>query len=194
LPVNFPTSLDVFTNPASSDATNSGSVPHATQHSNANDAIEALEARVGIVGSADAASLTNRIATLEAMFGAGSVTLTLSQGGGLSVSFSATWTRVQKDYTVTGGVTLAAAGASGSAIAITGLPGNPVDLYEAAIGTYTLFRSGVGYDSGTVMLSTSDTILFRSGGAQSAANPYLGSLFALASGDYLSFKLGYNAV
>jgi len=48
--VSYPTSLDTFTNPASGDRTNSPS--HATQHANANDALEALEAKVGADGSA----------------------------------------------------------------------------------------------------------------------------------------------
>lgn len=47
---NFPTSLDTLTNPNSTDTLNSPS--HATQHANANDAIEALEAKVGADGSA----------------------------------------------------------------------------------------------------------------------------------------------
>lgn len=47
---NYPTSLDSFTNPTSGDTLSS--VPHATQHANANDAIAALEAKVGINSSA----------------------------------------------------------------------------------------------------------------------------------------------
>lgn len=46
---NFPTSLDSFTNPSSSDTT--AAVDHAAQHANANDAIEALEAKLGISAS-----------------------------------------------------------------------------------------------------------------------------------------------
>lgn len=41
-------------------------VPHAAQHQDANDAIEALEAKVGIDGSADTDSLDYRVAALEA--------------------------------------------------------------------------------------------------------------------------------
>jgi hypothetical protein len=48
--INFPTSLDTFTNPTATDYLNSPS--HAAQHANANDAIEALQAKVGIDGSA----------------------------------------------------------------------------------------------------------------------------------------------
>jgi len=60
---NFPTSLDALTNPQGTDSVQA--VPHAAQHANANDAIEALQAKVGINGSTNAASLDKRVATLE---------------------------------------------------------------------------------------------------------------------------------
>ena len=43
---NFPTSLDSLTNPSGTDSV--ATVSHSGQHSNANDAIEALEAKLGI--------------------------------------------------------------------------------------------------------------------------------------------------
>jgi len=49
---NFPTSLDTLTNPTASDKLNSVTVPHATQHATLNDIVEALEAKVGVDGSA----------------------------------------------------------------------------------------------------------------------------------------------
>lgn len=42
---NFPTSLDSLTNPQGTDSVEA--ISHAAQHANANDAIEALEAKVG---------------------------------------------------------------------------------------------------------------------------------------------------
>ena len=54
--INFPTSLDAFTNPTSGNTLDSPS--HSQQHSDANDAIEALETKVGI-GSAPAGSATS---------------------------------------------------------------------------------------------------------------------------------------
>lgn len=64
--VNFPTSLDSFTNPVGGvDRQNSVTVPHATQHSNLNDAVEALEAKVGIDGSAVATSLDYKVANKQ---------------------------------------------------------------------------------------------------------------------------------
>lgn len=59
---NYPTALDTLTNPTANDSLNSPSVPHATQHANANDAIEALQAAVGITNSADQASIQYKLA------------------------------------------------------------------------------------------------------------------------------------
>lgn len=53
--ITFPTTLDVLTNPLSTDPPNNPS--HSQQHADANDAIEALEAKVGINGSAVTSSL-----------------------------------------------------------------------------------------------------------------------------------------
>lgn len=56
---NFPTSLDSLTNPTSSDTL--ASPDHAGQHANANDAIEALQAKVGVDGSAVTSSLDYKV-------------------------------------------------------------------------------------------------------------------------------------
>jgi hypothetical protein len=60
---NFPEDLDSFTNPQPTDSV--AAVSHAAQHANANDAIEALQAKVGVDGSLDATSLDYRVTTLE---------------------------------------------------------------------------------------------------------------------------------
>lgn len=55
---SFPSSLDAFTNPdATTDDLDTPGVLHDEQHENANDAIEALEAKVGIDGSAVTTSI-----------------------------------------------------------------------------------------------------------------------------------------
>lgn len=59
---NYPTSLDTLTNPASTDSVNT--VSHAGQHANANDAIEALEAKVGADGSAVTTSHDYKLSTI----------------------------------------------------------------------------------------------------------------------------------
>lgn len=56
---NFPTSIDTLTNPTASDDTST--VDHAAQHANANDAIEALEAKVGADSSAVTSSLDYKV-------------------------------------------------------------------------------------------------------------------------------------
>lgn len=52
--INFPTSLDTFSNPIGTDLLENATtaLDHDVQHSNANDAIEALEAKVGVTNSA----------------------------------------------------------------------------------------------------------------------------------------------
>jgi hypothetical protein len=60
---NFPEELDSFINPLSTDSV--AVVSHSEQHSNANDAIEALEAKVGKDGSTDPVSLDYRVSALE---------------------------------------------------------------------------------------------------------------------------------
>lgn len=59
----FPTSLDSFTNPNASTPLNSSTAPHAGQHANANDAIEAIEAKVGVNGSTVTNSLDYLVKT-----------------------------------------------------------------------------------------------------------------------------------
>ena len=61
---NFPTSLDSLTNPTSGDSLNSPS--HSAQHANANDAIEALQAKVGVNGSAVTTSIDYKLRNLDA--------------------------------------------------------------------------------------------------------------------------------
>jgi hypothetical protein len=66
---NFPTSLDTLTNPSSGDQLNSPD--HAGQHADANDAIEALEAKVGVNSSAVTTSLDYLVTQANAWGGSG---------------------------------------------------------------------------------------------------------------------------
>ena len=56
---SFPASLDTLTNPTSGDSLNSPS--HSGQHAHANDAIEALQAKVGVDSSAVTTSLDYKL-------------------------------------------------------------------------------------------------------------------------------------
>jgi len=60
---NFPTSLDVLVNPQPNDSVEV--VSHSAQHADANDAIEALESKVGANDSTDPNSLDFKVRTLE---------------------------------------------------------------------------------------------------------------------------------
>ena len=120
---NFPTSLDTLTNPTSSDSLNSPS--HSAQHANVNDAVEALQVKVGINSSADTSSLEYRIAQLEA---AGSPMKKVA-----AFTSSGTWT-------VPSGVTYAIAHILG------GGGGIAIDATDAGDGG----SSSVAFASGTV--------------------------------------------
>ena len=82
---NFPASLDSLTNPTSSDSLNSPS--HSAQHANSNDAIEALQAKVGADSSAVTSSLDYKVAQLEAL--------------GTATAFTPSWT----NFTIGNGIT-----------------------------------------------------------------------------------------
>lgn len=60
---NFPSNLDVLVNPQPNDSVEL--VSHSEQHANANDAIEALESKVGVNNSTDPNSLDYKVRTLE---------------------------------------------------------------------------------------------------------------------------------
>jgi len=102
---NYPSSLDNFTNPNGADPQNSPS--HSLQHADANDAIEALETKVGI-GSSPAGSAT-----------AGNVLVT-STGG------TTTWTTVGTAGINSTGGTAGYALTASTAGAVTWLPSNTI--------------------------------------------------------------------
>lgn len=61
----FPGALDSFTNPNAASGDSLASVPHDAQHSNINDAVKALETKVGINGSADISSLDYKVSNKQ---------------------------------------------------------------------------------------------------------------------------------
>jgi hypothetical protein len=62
---SYPGALDSFTNPTATDSLNDPTVPHATQHADANDAIEAIETVLGINPEGGEATVSARIGALE---------------------------------------------------------------------------------------------------------------------------------
>lgn len=65
----YPGALDTFVNPASSDDLDSGTVPHAPQHANANDSIRAIQQELGIAPRGTAISVRARLDALDTLFG-----------------------------------------------------------------------------------------------------------------------------
>lgn len=64
MPINFPTSLDNFSDPTSTSDMSSPS--HSALHQNINSAVEALQAKVGVDSSAVTTSLDYKVAQLNA--------------------------------------------------------------------------------------------------------------------------------
>lgn len=61
---NFPSSIDAFTNPTSADTLDNP--PHDQQHADINDAMEAVQAKIGVDGSAVTSSLDYKVNALPA--------------------------------------------------------------------------------------------------------------------------------
>lgn len=60
---SYPSAIDTLVNPSSSNPLSSPS--HSEQHSNANDAIEALETKIGINNSSDTNSIDYKVNSLQ---------------------------------------------------------------------------------------------------------------------------------
>ena len=58
---NYPTTLDTFTNPTSTDTLDSATVPHAAQHDNINDAVLAIETELGTLPKGSFAKVKARL-------------------------------------------------------------------------------------------------------------------------------------
>jgi hypothetical protein len=72
---NYPGALDSLTNPTASDTLDSATVPHASQHANANDAIEAIESTLGVNPQGSSASVAARFATTAVLAAANAFTV-----------------------------------------------------------------------------------------------------------------------
>jgi hypothetical protein len=70
---NYPNSLDVLINPTANDTLNSGLVPHAEQHANLNDAVEAIQTVLGINPAGSHLTIKDRIINTETLIAAQSL-------------------------------------------------------------------------------------------------------------------------
>lgn len=68
MPTNYPNSFDSFINPSANDLLSSVTVPHNVQHTNANDAIEAIENELGLQPSGAHTTVADRLDNIENSF------------------------------------------------------------------------------------------------------------------------------
>jgi len=80
----YPAALDTLTNPTATDQMNSATVPHATQHANLNDAMEAVQATLGTNPQGGAATVSARIAAVEGGGGVTMIPLSATGDGGVA--------------------------------------------------------------------------------------------------------------
>jgi hypothetical protein len=204
--INFPTSLDNFTNPSASDTLDSPTAPHATQHSDLNDAVEALQAKVGADSSAvttshdyKIADHASRLTTLEALGSIQTYTPTWTAAGGTPTIGNGTLTG---KYTVinnwcVGSVLMVL----GSTSSISGtsewrwsLPVTQTNTPQfQALGSALAIDYGTAGYRGTVWYSLGQNAMavYASDGAPTvgATTPFT---WTPASGDYLTISFSYE--
>jgi len=176
---NFPSSIDNFTNPTSSSTMASPS--HSAQHADVNDAVEALQAKVGVDGSAVTSSLDYKVAQQGLTFiksqaigsGVSSVTMTNAFDG----TFDDYRVIVSGTYASTaGGQTLRMRFGSGNSTEYWG--GGQAVLYSGTVNTWSFYnaaqldlayldtqpsRLSVAFDVITPYLTTSATSVHSNG-------------------------------
>ena len=151
---NFPSALDALVNPTPTSGMNA--VSHSAQHTNANDAIEALQAKVGIDGSADTDSLDYKINNL----GLGTASQLNSVDEDNMASDSAVLLPTQQSVKAYIDAQIAAINVEAFAVGaiytnVTGV--NPAT--ELGYGTWVAHATGrflVGYDSGDTDFDTAE--------------------------------------
>jgi hypothetical protein len=106
----YPNSLDNFLNPTATDTLNSPIVPHADQHSNLNDAVEAVQTVLGINPAGYHLTIKDRIISAETQISSQSVLngltdVTINQvGNGDVLRFDGTtWINYSEENLVDGG-------------------------------------------------------------------------------------------
>ena len=170
---NFPTSLDTLTNPTSSDSLSSPS--HSAQHANVNDAVEALQAKVGADSSAVTSSLDYKVAQLEAMGEWTTYSPSCSWSGSGSFSF-VKYVQVQDLLVLKFKFGLTGAPTGDFAF---DAPFPDTDGFAGSMGTATLFDSNGTDYYGTFFTLTDDIkITVLNAGTVDATTP-----FTWANGD-----------
>ena len=171
---NFPTSLDALTNPAGTDSV--ATVSHSGQHSNANDAIEALEAKLGIGASTP-------------------VTDSIFVGDGTGTSRFATWATTTRltatNFLATGSTTLQAFTATNA----TTTAATTTNLFATTASSTNLFSTNATTTTHFATTASSTNLYFTTANGGNLTSSGLGTfanILANASSTFQNFT-GINA-
>lgn len=153
--ITYPTTLDAFTNPGATETLGGSAPTHSTHHANLNDAVEALEAKVGVNSSAVTTSHDYKLANCTSTAKAVADTRTVGgdgvgiEGGG---ALSANLTLNLKDGGTTNAklATVATATIKGRTTAGTGAPEDLTGAQATALLSAFTGDSGAGGVKGMV--------------------------------------------
>lgn len=106
----YPSSLDNFVNPTGSDKLNSTTVPHAKQHADLNDAVEAVQTVLGLNPAGSHLTVKDRIISAEAQIstqsvlnGLNDVTIATVSSGDILRFNGSQWVNYSEENLVDGG-------------------------------------------------------------------------------------------
>lgn len=106
----YPSSLDNFVNPTASDRLNSITVPHHQQHTDLNDAVEAIQTVLGLSPAGSHLTVKDRIVAAESAIntqsvlnGLTDVTIGLATSGDVLRYNGAAWVNYSEENLVDGG-------------------------------------------------------------------------------------------
>ena len=106
----YPNSLDNFVNPNATDTLDSSVVPHATQHTNINDAVESIQTVLGISPAGTHLTVKDRIISTETQItnqsvlnGLTDVTIATAGSGDVLRYNGSQWVNYSEENLVDGG-------------------------------------------------------------------------------------------
>jgi len=182
--ISYPTSLDSLTNPSGTDSV--ATVSHSAQHSNANDALEALEAKLGITGSTAVANSflvgngsgssiwstyatgTNITATGQGLFGSLIAQASSTIIGGLTIAGNSTTTNATSTI---GAFTNIATSTNYYGAGLTDCTGD--NKLQWSAGKFSCVAAGAGATITSGLATSSSGQSFISGVAMNAGDTIL---------------------
>lgn len=153
MPTSYPGGLDNFTNPTASDQLDSATVPHASQHANLNDAVEAIEGELGTNPKGAKATVKARLDDVDtAISGKVSTSVSISTTapltGGGDLSTNRTLTIADATTSVKGAVQLTDS-VSSTSTTTAATPNAVKTAYDLALSKLSKLKQ----QSGTYMRS-----------------------------------------